>query len=317
MSTFALFTTAMEQTQRQVSSVLASLNYADETKEFAHNFPQEGAIRHEVDVMEARGMNFTLKADGFQLLKDPKMGAAWRNNLKDVELLKESWYPAAEALAKDLTGAQQVRVLNHVYRSSATANSHEVTIHEADRDKKKQGAGVVLNGVDGVHADFTPGSMYIKQLEEELQRRYDSEHENTGSNFCSKKRIRVQVVNIWQSISEHGPIQRKPLCLAHPSSVRAGELRENYKEMNGNTVYNLARTPESQHEWWYYSQMALGEMLVFYGYDESMPVLHTAFDLRNAPANAPPRESLETRVMCVFEEEVEYGQQHELPWPRL
>ena len=99
MSTFALFTTATEQTQRQVSSVLASLNYADETKEFAHNFPQEGAIRHEVDVMEARGMNFTLKADGFQLLKDPKMGAAWRNNLKDVELLKESWYPAAEALA--------------------------------------------------------------------------------------------------------------------------------------------------------------------------------------------------------------------------
>ena len=318
MSTFALLllsTFALSAATGQTSStILASLNYADETKAFAHNFPQEGAIRHEVKIMEARSMNFTLQTDGFQLLKDGDMDAAWRNNPKDVKLLKEFWYPAAEALAKQLTSSKQVHALNHVYRSSAAPNSHQVTIHEGNRDKNKQEAGVVLNGVDGVHADFTPGSRYITQMEEELQRKYDAEHENTG---CSKKRIRVQVLNLWQSISERGPIQRKPLCLAHPSSVRASELRENYKKMNGNTVYNLARTPESQHEWWYYSQMALGEMLVFYGYDESMPVLHTAFELRNAPANAPPRESLETRVMCVFEEEVEDRQQQPLPQLRL
>eukprot|EP00957_Ditylum_brightwellii_P057200 4334439-Ditylum_brightwellii.AAC.1 len=99
-----------------------------------------------------------------------------------------------------------------------------------------------------------------------------------------RKRFRVRVVNIWQSISDRGPIARKPLAFCHPASVDAAtELRENYKPMNGNTVWNAVSGPEHQHQWFYYPAMRRGEMLVFYGYNgERTPVLHTAFDL---PAN--------------------------------
>jgi hypothetical protein len=81
--------------------------------------------------------------------------------------------------------------------------------------------------------------------------------------------------------------------------VRLSKLRKKKsKRNNGNTVYSLAQTPESKHEWWYYSEMQLGEMLVFYGYHEIIPVMHTAFELPGTPDCAPPRESFGTRVSC-------------------
>lgn len=278
--------------------VVGSLNYSDPARMTAQDFPAEGGKRYDVAIMDARDMGFTLQQDGFQLLSTEPT-AAWQANTGDDDALKELWYPEACAMVKALTGAKSVSVQNHVHRSSAAATGHELILTEAERAGGKH-KKVVLNGVDGIHADFTPDSSYVSNLEAKLQHQHEEEQRAAG--VTTRTRIRVRVVNIWQSISDKGPIQRKPLALVHPNSVKASELRANYKEMNGNTVWNLTRTPESQHAWWYFNEMKRGEMLVFYGYDEEIPVLHTAFELPNTPAHAPPRESLETRVLCVFEE---------------
>ena len=69
-------------------------------------------------------------------------------------------------------------------------------------------------------------------------------------------------------------------------------------------IYLLAHSP--RHRWFYYSEMDGHEALVFKQYDSQVSggaryTPHAAFDLPSIPADAPLRESIETRCLIVMD----------------
>jgi hypothetical protein len=59
------------------------------------------------------------------------------------------------------------------------------------------------------------------------------------------------------------------------------------------------------HRWYYLSDMALDDLLVFKGFDSDMPdamnAMHTAFDNPHAGADAVPRKSVEARFLALYD----------------
>ena len=95
-----------------------------------------------------------------------------------------------------------------------------------------------------------------------------------------------------------------PLALCDARSVRpedlvATELR--YPDRTGE-ISLLRHRPE--HVWSYVSEMRRDEVLLFKQYDSDRGVArfvpHAAFDHPAMPLDAPPRQSIEARVLVTF-----------------
>jgi hypothetical protein len=116
---------------------------------------------------------------------------------------------------------------------------------------------------------------------------------------------------VWQSISSQ-PVQAWPLAVCDASSVAQQDLVERISPENNNVIFNLL--PSEKHQWYFYDMMQPGEMLVFRQYDSSETCTsrftpHTSFNIAAARGiksdTLPVRESVETRVLCVFDDK--YG----------
>ena len=94
-----------------------------------------------------------------------------------------------------------------------------------------------------------------------------------------------------------------PLAICDASSVAPDDLVRAdliYPDRVGE-IYNAVYSPD--HRWFYVSEMQTDEVLLFKGYDSDTDglarfTLHTAFDLKSTPADAPPRESIEVRALA-------------------
>jgi hypothetical protein len=114
---------------------------------------------------------------------------------------------------------------------------------------------------------------------------------------------RFAIVNVWRSIG--GRVLSAPLALCDAASVAPGDLvpverraRDRIGEIQ-QAAYNPA------HRWYYFPEMAPDEALLIKTYDSASDgrarfTIHTSFEDPAAPADAPPRESLETRCFVFF-----------------
>jgi hypothetical protein len=64
--------------------------------------------------------------------------------------------------------------------------------------------------------------------------------------------------------------------------------------------------PNAKQRWYYYPQMQMDEALLFKTFDSEMDgrtrfTIHSSFKDSNAPTDAPPRESIETRCLVFFD----------------
>ena len=60
-----------------------------------------------------------------------------------------------------------------------------------------------------------------------------------------------------------------------------------------------------KHQWYYYPEMTFSEALLIKTYDSALDgratrTIHSAFDNTLAPADAPPRESIESRLLVFY-----------------
>ncbi|MBT5413843.1 MAG: methyltransferase, partial [Rhodospirillaceae bacterium] len=116
---------------------------------------------------------------------------------------------------------------------------------------------------------------------------------------------RFAVINVWRPI--RGPLLRAPLAVADARSVAEGDLQAAdlvYPDRVGE-IYELAYG--SQHGWYYVPAMTADEALLIKSYDSARDgrarfTPHSAFDDPTMPEDAPPRESIEVRVLAFFEE---------------
>jgi hypothetical protein len=110
----------------------------------------------------------------------------------------------------------------------------------------------------------------------------------------------VQIINLWRPI--RGPLKDSPLAVCDARTVRPDQLIGSdlvYPHRVGET-YSVKFSPE--HQWYYIPDMVPDEILLLKCFDSETDGVarfapHTAFVDTTAPADAPPRESIELRTL--------------------
>ena len=107
---------------------------------------------------------------------------------------------------------------------------------------------------------------------------------------------RMVMLNTWRNTSDE-PVRRCPLAVVDKRTIKSGD---GY----GGVVGRVGLTRREGQQFYYYPGLTREELLVFIGYDsdakEHAPCVHSAFEDMNAPAGAPPRQSIELRCVLVM-----------------
>jgi hypothetical protein len=230
---------------------------------------------HEVTIHDGRPLrdSFSLDVHGFVFADHPTRVTDFTD-----ETQRKTIYDAEiEALIKKHSGASQVLVFDHTIRVG----------DENTRNSLKARAPV-----RGVHNDYTENS---------APRRLRDILGDAAAEERMKKRFAI--IQVWRPI--RGNVYADPLAISDGRSIpREGFIlnTRRYKDRTAET-YHIAYHPA--HEWFYFPEMTRDEALVFKVYDSNTGVTeftaHTAFEDPNTPADAPPRESIETRTFAFWD----------------
>ncbi len=221
---------------------------------------------------------FSLDSAGFQLARHR---SAVENFWDEDEILRV-YYPELIALLKRITGAAEVRIFDHTLRRR---------VAEVDNDRK---ADVPRQPATRVHVDQTEQSGVSR-----LRLLYPDEADALLDR-------RVAIVNLWRPI--HVPAIDFPLAVCDARTVAREDLVASdllFRERRGET-YNVVYNPG--HRWFYAPDMRPDEVLLLKCFDSrddgsvARFAPHTAFANRTAPADAPPRESIELRTYVIYDE---------------
>ncbi|MEI9886041.1 MAG: CmcJ/NvfI family oxidoreductase [Rhizomicrobium sp.] len=114
---------------------------------------------------------------------------------------------------------------------------------------------------------------------------------------------RVAIIQVWRAIA--APVARDPLAIADARSISHRDLiptERRFPDRVGE-IYQFTYNPA--HRWHWFPHMHRDEALVFKVYDSEKDGrarwgAHAAFDNPLAPADAPPRESIEIRAFAFY-----------------
>jgi hypothetical protein len=110
----------------------------------------------------------------------------------------------------------------------------------------------------------------------------------------------------WRALSD--PPQDFPLAICDARTVRDADmipLEYHVRSDQGDVTYRSRGARYSdRHQWWYFPDMAVDEMIVFSGFDSDAPdarsTLHVAVE-DTTVVDAVPRVSVETRYFALFD----------------
>ncbi len=275
------------QPQAEPQAVEAPLRYLInlDVKPVSHNPPPGGGLPRRdgnyddvtVTVADARAAarDFSLDREGFELVHHESAVS----DFYDDDEVRAVYYPEVERLLKQATGASRVFVFDHTRRADGGG---------------VEGARAERAPVRLVHNDYTEtsGPRRVRELlgdaeaDELLKRRFAE-------------------INVWQPI--RGPVKSSPLALVDAGSIAPGDLVTVdlvYEDRTGE-IYHGLYNPD--HRWFYFPDMETDEAVLIKCFDSATDgrsrfSLHTGFDDPTTPANAPPRESIETRALLFFED---------------
>jgi hypothetical protein len=228
---------------------------------------------HIVLISDARPVlrNVSLDEEGFGLVHH---GSTVRNFHSEQEVTSV-YYPEAENILKQATGADRVFIFDHTVRRRIPGSEDRRA--EAPRQP-----------VPRVHVDHTEksGPQRVRDL--------------LPDEAAELLRGRVQIINIWRPIRE--PLLDAPLAVCDASSVKPEQLIPSdlvYANRMGET-YSVIFDPE--HRWFYVPRMRTNEALLLKCYDSKTDgrarfAPHSAFTDPTTPPDAPPRESIEIRAL--------------------
>jgi hypothetical protein len=230
--------------------------------------PDEHPMR--IESMRPQVDQLALERNGFVLLREPTKV----RNFFDPDEVKRVYYPEVLDLVKRLNGAAKVIAFGEVARTDEA--------HAIDGRKPAHGA----------HVDY--GERTVRQFAEDLLGKEEAARWLT---------LRFVLMNLWRPITT---VYRSPLALCDASTVRRedlndSEIRGGLMDENRSSLwgFNLAYSP--RHRWYYAPKMQPDEVLAFKLFDSDSSRVqwtgHTAFDDPTAPADAPPRQSIEIRTI--------------------
>jgi hypothetical protein len=263
--------------------VKAELNYLAPTREKPRTYtydPPAGVARttvvndpRRVMISDVRSLpsQVSLDEEGFALIRHKSTVG----NFYDDEEVKRVYYPEAEQLLKELTGAHRVLIFDHTVRRRLPGSE----------DRR---ANVPRQPVPRVHVDHTArsGPQRVRDL--------------LPGEADPLLRGRVQIINLWRPI--RGPLRDAPLAVCDARTVKPEHLVPSdlvYPNRVGET-YSVTFDPH--HRWFYAPQMGVEDVLLLKCYDSNTDgrarfTPHTAFTDPTTPPDAAPRESIELRTL--------------------
>jgi len=276
------------QVVEKLPYVTANLNYLVPMAEKPVNYPYEppAGIPKQNGISESQTLliynarsisqHLSLDREGFALVEqNTQVG-----NFYDEDEVRNVYYPEAEQLLTEVTGATKVVIFDHTLRNAGLSHPGENTIREP---------------VKRVHNDFTAKSGSIRARRELLARGIENIDELLQQRFA--------IINVWRSIGQ--PVQESPLTVCDAQSIApqdwiAADLV--YRDRIGE-VYSVIYNPE--HRWYYFPQMHKNEALLIKCFDSAEDgrarfAAHTGFDDPTSSPDAPPRESIELRAFVFY-----------------
>jgi hypothetical protein len=195
----------------------------------------------------------------------------------DPTAVEQVYYSEIAELLTRATGAAEVHVFDHTLR--------------VEDEAKRRAHGTRLP-VAVAHNDYTERSA--------IQRVRDVLAPETATRILGG---RFAIVNVWRSFGASA--ERFPLAAADgrtvlPTDYVAVDLV--YPDRIGEVYYT---THSSGQRWFYFSRMQPDEAMLFKCFDSARDgrtryTAHTGFANPHAPADTPPRESIEVRTLLCF-----------------
>lgn len=237
-----------------------------------------------IHVFDARHLQQqpTLIQNGFTLVKFRTVV----DDLLDQNEVTSFFYKECVQIVRKLTGCESVKVTQHQYRNGYAGL-------QADHPRSARPTPNGSEGVyGGIHSDVTPYS------EPDWKNLVDGRH--------------FQVFNLWCSSDRRQTIEVMPLSLCDPASVDpidmiCADSWNQTRHRNRLVSYRLSFNRHQQ--WFYFPRMESNEMLVFRQYDSKCKqpnlrcVYHGAFDDPDTRPGAPLRETIEVRVLALYDKE--------------
>jgi hypothetical protein len=234
---------------------------------------------HEVTIADARQVDrvFTLDREGFQLAKNPTRVKYFYDDAEVARL----YNPEIEAIVANATGASRVVCFDHTRRSSSDA----IRTRHAARDPATI-----------AHNDYTDWSA-DKRLGEIM-----------GDEAAALKQRRFAIVNTWRTIA--GPVEHWPMAFCDARTARPEDTVKVTRRTDDRIGETMQARFHPDQKWYWFPRLSLDEILLIKTYDSAPPEneyggrprcsFHTAFDNPLAGADAPPRESIESRLFAFF-----------------
>ena len=269
----------------EAKSITAAINFTMPMAEkpYSYNYEPPPGVpprntkeeTHTVKVLDGRAVNAGLSLDreGFVLVSHPTAA----KDLYDEAEIARVYYPECVELVKAATGAKRALAFDHIVRNAALM---------AKGNQIKQPAGLV-------HNDYTAWS--APQRVRDLM----------GADAEKLLKHRFAEINVWRPI--RGPLLRSPLALCDAQTLSqenlvASDLR--YPDRTGET-YAVTYNPAQR--WYYFPKMERDEVVLIRCFDSAREgaarfSAHGAFDDPQTPEGAPPRESIEVRLLVFFDD---------------
>ena len=273
--------------RRRPASIIAPLLYLGSCPDVPYSYvgrPPPGMpadncqfVSRPVIIHDARDTAGFLHLDrnGFELWHAPSRV----RDFLDEEEVESRYVPELVELVLGATGAGEAFVFDHLLRR-----------REFGRPPMTLGGrtGQFAGPAGRVHVDYT---------EDSGARRY-------GKVLVGRPApARFAIVNVWRSVGA-APVLDTPLAVCDARSVRPEDLvptELRYPERTGE-ISLVRHRPD--HLWSFVSEMRRDEVLLFKQYDSDRTVArfvpHAAFDHPAMPSDAPPRQSIEARVLVTF-----------------
>ena len=224
---------------------------------------------HDVRAAQAAGQK-SLDRNGYTLAKlTPDVP-----DFRDEASVEKLYYPQIQDLLKRETGADHAFVYGHLVRTEKPIDFND-------------------GYARFVHCDYN-----IKRLTEM------SEDVLTKHGVESKANWTYAWFNTWQpfdNVAAHNP-----LAFIDWESLPEDDVIDYFYTGRNRDSLVAAPVYNSDHKWCFFPNMTPEEILVFKQMDgrsdRSVYCPHTSFDNKDAPADAPPRRSIEMRMLAVFED---------------
>ncbi len=215
----------------------------------------------------------TLDVEGFKLVDH----ASAVTDFYDLNQIENVYETEIRALVTNATGANRVFIFDHTHRADSKLQRSEYGTREPS---------------SVVHNDYTDKSA--------RQRVVDM---LPAENIDILLNHRFAIINIWRAIGH--PAETSQLALCNAETLKTSDVIAVERRAEDRIGELMMATYNSSARWTCFPSMRPNEALLLKTYDSATDgrarfSLHTAFDNPDAPENAKPRESLETRVFAFF-----------------